>query len=239
MQMKFWKRKTREPVSPPLILSKKNGVPVYNFPIEVVDNLRYTITRIERNASLPLRLAIVSALREEGVTYLTQALAATVAHDMPLSVCVVDLNWWWPSTTILVGQDNPGLAGVFTGEATLEEIIVPTGLPNLALAPAGQLPIERRPVIARSQVLVQIMEQLSKEFDHLILDVPAVRATTDSVPLASLSDACCLVIRQGVTTAEDVRLALDEIDHLSILGVILNQVRLKTPRAILKLIPTD
>jgi Mrp family chromosome partitioning ATPase len=239
MQMKFWKRKTKEPASPSLILSKKNGVPVYNFPIEVVDNLRYTVTRIERNSSLPPRLAIVSALREEGVTYLTQALAATVAHDMPVSVCVVDLNWWWPSATMLAGQDNPGLAGVFNGEATLEEIIVPTSLPNLALVPAGQLPAERRPVIARSQVLVQIMEQLSKEFDHLILDVPAVRATTDAVPLASLGDACCLVIRQGVTTAEDVRLALDEIDHLSILGVILNQVRLKTPRAILKFIPTD
>jgi Mrp family chromosome partitioning ATPase len=109
----------------------------------------------------------------------------------------------------------------------------------MALVPAGELPIERRPVIARSQVLLQIMEQLSKEFDHLILDVPAVRATTDAVPLASLGDACCLVIRQGVTNAEDVRLALDEIDHLPILGVILNQVMLKTPKAILKFIPTD
>ena len=237
--MKFWKRKTKEPGSPSLVLPQKNGEPVHNYPGAVVDNLRYTITHIERNSPLPSRLAVVSALREEGVTYLTQALAATLAHDMPVSVCVVDLNWWWPSTTMLAGQDNPGLAGVFTGEATVEEIIVPTGWPNMALVPAGELPIERRPVIARSQVLLQIMEQLSKEFDHLILDVPAVRATTDAVPLASLGDACCLVIRQGVTNAEDVRLALDEIDHLPILGVILNQVMLKTPKAILKFIPTD
>ena len=239
MQMKFWKRKTREPVSPPLILSKKNGVPVYNFPIEVVDNLRYTITRIERNSSLPSRLAIVSALREEGVTYLSLALAATMAHDMSVRACVLDLNWWWPSTTILAGKDNPGLAGVFTGEAALEEIIAPTGWPNMDLIPAGQLPIERRPVIARSQLLVQIIEELSKKYDHLILDVPAIRATTDAVPLASLGDACCLIIRQGVTTVEDVRLTLDEIDHLPILGVILNRVRLKTPRVILKFIPTN
>jgi Mrp family chromosome partitioning ATPase len=88
-------------------------------------------------------------------------------------------------------------------------------------------------------VLVQIIEDLSKEFDHLILDIPAIRATNDAVPLASLGDACCLVIRQGVTTAEDVRLTLDEIDHLPILGVILNRVRLKTPRVILKFIPTN
>jgi len=237
--MKFWKRKTREPDSLPLILPQRNGEPIHNFPGAVVDNLRHTITRIERNSPLPARLAIVSALREEGVTYLTQALAATLAHDMPVSVCVVDLNWWWPSTTTLVEEDNPGLAGMFTGEATLEDIIVPTNWPNMALVPAGHLPIERRPVIARSQMLVQIIEELSKEFDHLVLDVPAVRATTDAVPLASLGEACCLVIRQGVTTVEDVRLTLDEIDHLPILGVILNRVRLKTPRAILKFIPTD
>jgi len=239
MKMKFWKRKTKEPGSPSLVLPRRNGTPIHDFPGAVVDNLRYTITRIERNSPLPARLAIVSALREEGVTYLTQAFAATMAHDMPVSVCVVDLNWWWPSTTMLAGQENPGLAGVFNEKAKLEDVIISTGWSNMALVPAGQLPVDRRPVIARSQVLVQIIEDLSKEFDHLILDIPAIRATNDAVPLASLGDACCLVIRQGVTTAEDVRLTLDEIDHLPILGVILNRVRLKTPRVILKFIPTN
>ena len=58
------------------------------------------------------------------------------------------------------------------------------------------------------------------------------------MPLASLSDACCLVIRQGVTPVEDVRLALDEIEHLTILGTVLNQAHYATPAVILKFIPT-
>ncbi len=237
--MKFRTKKPKDPGPAPLVLPMGDGTPVHNFPGEVVDNLRYMVTRITRNNKLPARLAIVAALRQEGVTYLAQALATTLAHDMSVRVCVVDLNWWWPSTSMLAAQDNPGLAGVITEEATLEDVVAPTGWSNLAYVPAGAMPIEHRPVMARSQALNQILTSLSKQYDHLILDIPAIRATNDAIPLASLADGCCLIIRQGVTTIEDVRQALDEIDHIPMLGVVMNQVRLATPAPILKLIPAQ
>ena len=237
--MKFRTKKTTDPGLPPLVLPLGDGTSAYNFPGAVVDNLRYMVTRILRNGQLPARLAIVSALRQEGVTYLAHALAMTIAHDMALRVCIVDLNWWWPSTSVLAAQDNPGLAGVIAEEATLEEIIAPTGWSNLDFVPAGILQIEHRPAVARSQVLRQIIISLSKQYDHLILDIPAILATNDAIPLASLGDGCCLIIRQGATTVEDVRLALDEIDHMCMLGVVMNQVRLSTPAPILKLIPSN
>ena len=90
---------------------------------------------------------------------------------------------------------------------------------------------------ARSQALLEIMESLSHRFDHLILDVPAVLASSDSAPLISLADGCCLVIRQGVTQTEDVRSALDTISHLQIYGVILNQVKVATPNLLMRLFP--
>ena len=67
------------------------------------------------------------------------------------------------------------------------------------------------------------------------MDIPAILATNDAVPLASLGSACCLVIRQGVTWMEDVKLALDEIDHLSIMGVVMNKFKLNTPSFLVKL----
>ena len=58
-----------------------------------------------------------------------------------------------------------------------------------------------------------------------------------SIALASLADASCMVIKHGVTSIENVRLALDDVNHLRILGVLMNQVNLQTPSLLLRFIP--
>ncbi len=235
--MKITLRKQKKEPPPPLVIPAGDGTPLQKFSGEVVDNLRYMVTRILRNGQLPSRLSMVSALRGEGVTYLSQALAATIAHDMKARICVVDLNWWWPSPAIMAANDNPGLAAVIAKEAKLDDVIAPTGWSNLVFIPAGNMAIEHRPVMARSQELQDVINNLSTRFDFLILDIPAIHSTSDAIPLASLGDACCLVVRQGITTVEDVRLGLDEIDHIPMLGVVLNRVKLATPTFVTKLIP--
>ncbi len=223
---------------PSLTILDVNDAPAVSFPGEVIENLRYMITRLDQKGELPVSLSIVAALRQEGVTWLSQALAATIANDLMARLCVVELNWWWPSTSPLVPPDNPGLAAVIAREASLDDVIVSTGWPNLSLLPAGDMPRENRPVVARSLTLKDILKELSQRFDYLILDIPAILATNDAIPLAALGAACCLVIRQGVTSVEDVRLALDDIAHLKILGTVLNRVQLSTPARLVKLIST-
>ena len=46
-----------------------------------------------------------------------------------------------------------------------------------------------------------------------------------------------MVIKHGVTSIENVRLALDDVNHLRILGVLMNQVNLQTPSLLLRFIP--
>ncbi len=99
------------------------------------------------------------------------------------------------------------------------------------------MPRDDRPVVAHSRYLKGMLDELNQQFDYLILDIPAILATSDAVSLASLGSACCLVIRQGVTRVEDVRLALDEASQLTMLGVVLNQFTLKTPKQILRFMP--
>ena len=234
------RKKKQQLIEPPLplTLSSIDGTPAHVFPNAQVESLRQLLTRLDQKEQVPGRLGVVAALRQEGVTNTAMALAATLANDQLKRVCVLDLNWYWPSESPLVAPDNPGLAAVLGNEAALEDVIAPSGWSNLVLIPAGKLARPNRPVMARSQALRELLNELDQRYDHLILDIPAILATNDSVPLASLSDACCLVIRQGVTPVEDVRLALDEIEHLTILGTVLNQAHYATPAVILKLIPT-
>lgn len=220
----------------PLTILAANGESGVTYPGEVIENMRYLLTRVGNKEQLPGSVAMVSALREEGVTYLSLALGATIANDLMAKVCVVDLNWWYPSTSPLVPPSNPGLAAVIAGEADLDEVITTTSLHKLALVPAGTLPRENRPVVARSQIINELLKKLGQRFDHLILDLPAILATNDSVPLALLSDACCLVIRQRATSMDDVRATLDELVNMKILGAVLNRVRYSTPKKLIKVI---
>jgi Mrp family chromosome partitioning ATPase len=235
------------------------------FSPDVVSNLRRLTTHLAYQEHLPERIALVAALRGEGVTYTTLALATTLANDLNARVCAVELNWQSPgmqahlanpaetkprrgrffrrrktdpATTDTTGK-SPGLAGVLTGSATLEEALIPTLLPNLALLPAGELPEWQRPAIARSVELKECIGHLSRMFDHVLLDIPAVLRSSDAIALASLGSACCIVIQQGVTPINSIRLALDDVKHLPMLGVVCNQVRIHTPKWVRSLLPQD
>ena len=226
--------------TPPLPLNAADGSAWLSFPGEVVRSYRHMLARQQRAAPLPPRLALVSTLREEGVTYSALALAAVLAADTAVSVCVVELNWWWPGLLRhLPGAASPGLAAVLAEEASLDAALLPTDRPNLALLPAGELDPALRPSAARGSQLKLYIEELGRRFDHLLLDVPAVLATSDAIPLASLSSNSCLVVKQGVTSIENTKRALDDLAHLQVLGVILNQVVVKTPRLLLRYIPQE
>jgi Mrp family chromosome partitioning ATPase len=71
----------------------------------------------------------------------------------------------------------------------------------------------------------------------VILDIPALLANSDAIALASLADAGFLVVRQGITPIALIKQALDEIKHLSMLGIVMNQTYFHTPRWLYNLIP--
>lgn len=220
-----------------LDLPDQDGNILQSYSPAVVDNLRQLIIRLGINQPFPARLALTSALRGEGVSYQTVALAATIANDSDANVGIVDLNWWYPGLLAGFIDAQGGLAAVIDGTQKLDQVIIPSRWPNLSFIPAGVLKASARAKAARSQALAEIIESLSNRFHHLILDVPAVLACSDATPLISLADGCCLVIRQGITRIEDVRSALDTISHLKIYGVILNQASLDTPDILMRLFP--
>jgi Mrp family chromosome partitioning ATPase len=231
----FRKKKSEE--LPPLVLSAGDGTEWMSFPFTVVDSLRHMVAKVTRQETFPARLSLVASLRQEGVTYISRALGATMANDMELNICVIELNWWWPAQQPEAVASGPGLAAVLAGEATMEEALVSTGLPNLHLLPAGNAPSHRRAALARSTGLGTVINDLTRRFDHLLLDIPAALATNDAIPLASFGTACCLVLKQGVTPVGKARTALQDLDHIPNLGVVMNQVEIATPSFILRMVP--
>lgn len=232
--------KPAPPAEGAFVLTAQRSEAAYHVSDGLIHPIRHMVTKLNRTQKMPTNLAVVSALRQEGVSFVAQALAAVVAHDLTRRTCLVDLNWWWPSDAMReLAQHYPGLLALLHGEVSWELAVAPTNHPQLSILPAGQFPISQRPVLARSAALQAVITELGKHFDHLILDVPALLTTSDAIPLASLGNACCVVVHQGVSTRATVKHATAEIDHLPLLGVVMNHVQVATPAWLLKWIPQE
>ena len=220
---------------PRLTLRSRDGLFNEIFPYETILSMRQLYSRMESQVKVvPKRLGMTSSIRGEGVSYLTRALATTIAHDAGADVCIVETNWWSPSV------DTPeGLGAVVNGNRYLNDVIVTTNYPNLAIIPAGNLSPNERSIGARSETLKRIFRDLDDRFDHILIDIPAIHATSESIPLANLADSLCMVVRQGVTSSPRIRKSLDLLGHLDVIGVVMNQVETYTPNFLLNLFPTE
>jgi protein-tyrosine kinase len=221
-----------------LAVVSEDGVLMHRAPPPVTGAVRYFISRVllEETTGPPPRLAVTSALRREGVTFVTKSLGAVLAYDHPFQVAVVDLNWW--SSRRRKGKDKEtdeveplaGISDVVDSGAAIDDVVIRTSNPRLSFVPAGEVQVSRRPGLARSDELAETLDELEKRFDILLLDVPAIRATSDSMNLVRLSEDFVLVVRQGVTTENQVKEALNDLGRASPLGVILNKYKTSIPR---------
>jgi Mrp family chromosome partitioning ATPase len=222
----------------PLELATADGQTLCLYQPDVIDALRNMASRLTYPGKLPRALGFTSALGQEGVTFISRAWGLTIANDLQIKVCVVELNWWHPETVLASKKSSAGLAALRSG-ASLKEVMVSTNCSNLTLLPAGELSVSERPVRSRSDALISLIAELAQQFDHLVLDIPAIHATTEAPPLAALADKICLVVHQGVTPVESLRLALDGISQMPVAGVVLNRYRTSVPGWMLNLIPQD
>jgi Mrp family chromosome partitioning ATPase len=174
-------------------------------------------------------MALTSVIDGEGVTVIARSLAAVLASDLGRTVCVVDLNWWSPSDQDYSRLPGKGVVDVIDG-AHLDDVITETSITGLSFLPAGDASPARFAALARSPEMAKMLDSLSERFDHLVLDVPALRVTSDSLTLARLSDATALVVRHGATTDPQIRSALEELRSIVLVGIILNRFRTRTPR---------
>lgn len=123
------------------------------------------------------------------------------------------------------GKDGPehGLVDVLQGILPWQKTLRHTELRNLDFIPTGDpsdVPIE----ILGTLELRQLLLALSKHYDRVILDGPAVLGMADCRMLGRMVDAVVLVVRSGahqLTTLQRAKGMLEQ-SHVPIAGVVVN-----------------
>jgi len=184
------------------------------------------------NLGAPPKVIMVTSARPQEGKSTTSINTAIVLAQKGVRVLLVDADLRRPSIHKVLGMGpRSGLSNVLTGSATLEQAITTSPiLPNLAILPAGTPPPNPAELLASANMRDLIL-QLRKDYDHIVLDTPPTLSVTDAVVLSPRADATILVIRSGHTTKQALRRARDILMQVNahVAGVLLNAVDLTSP----------
>ncbi|MCM8799410.1 MAG: polysaccharide biosynthesis tyrosine autokinase [Candidatus Omnitrophica bacterium] len=177
----------------------------------------------------PLKtILLTSSLPREGKTFITINLGIVFAHtNEPMLILEADMRK--PRIAKVFGLKNEvGLSSYLAGEASLEEIIRPTGIDNLFLISSGPTPPNPTELLISTKTNA-LLETLKQKFSRVIVDSPPLLYVTDTSILANLVDGVILVIYAGRTTINYILRSRQKLNEAKarIIGVILNSVDVK------------
>ena len=174
----------------------------------------------------PLRsILVTSAGPREGKTTASVSLAAVMAQSGS-TVVIVDGDMRKPRLHKVFGLDGTlGLSSVLMGEATLDEVIQATRVPDLYLIPCGRVP-ENPAELLQSDRFRELVAELAERFGMVVFDSPPVVPVTDAAIIGAAVDGVVLVARSGATRREMIARAVDLLRgvNANLLGVVLNAI---------------
>jgi receptor protein-tyrosine kinase len=192
---------------------------------EAFRGLRSNLQYLNFNQSIKT-IAITSANMGDGKTTVSINLA-TVYAKAGNKVLLVDCDLRRPMIGRTFKCSSRGLSDVLVGKAGLQSVISKPGTDGLQVISSGLIPPNPADLLD-SETFTNLLKELKKVFDVIILDCPPVLGVADAVIIASKADAMILVTHAGKTKKHEIALAKDTLKKVGarILGFVINGARL-------------
>lgn len=185
-------------------------------------NLQFTAGPFEAKS-----LVVTSAGPGEGKSTVASNIAVALAQDGK-RVVLVDADLRRPSQHHKFGIANAkGLSNYLAlARATVDEVLQPTGVANLAVITSGPHPPNPAELLGSARVN-QLIQELGAHVDYVILDTPPVLAVADPSLLASRADGTILVADTQRTKSGAFGVMLQHLQRANarVLGVVLDKAR--------------
>ncbi len=200
-----------------------------SFAAEQFRSLRVRIDSIA--AQRPIRtIAVTSALAAEGKTTAAINLAIVTAMGVSRRVLIVDCDLRKPKVHRALGlQPKVGVAEVLADDASLDDALMKVEGLSLDALVVRRVPPNPSELLS-SVRMRDILDELARRYDRIILDTPATLSLPDAKTVTELVDGLVLVVRAGVTDQEDLLAALEILDRRRVLGLVLNEQRIDEGR---------
>lgn len=216
---------------------------------EAVRSLRASLQFLQGDQQARF-IVVTSSGPEEGKSFVAANLAAACALDGYRTVLVsADLRRPRLETMFPEAAPSDGLTGLLAqvspngptdapepsfaamadtpvdGTASATRALVTTSVPGLLLLPAGATPLNPAELL-NSRKMSQVLAEVTRHPDLVIVDTPPLSAVTDAAILAAQADGVLLVAAVGEARRDATRRSrvILEATHTRLLGVVANKV---------------
>nr|WP_294925924.1 tyrosine-protein kinase [uncultured Flavobacterium sp.] len=168
-------------------------------------------------------LMITSSISGEGKTFCSINIATVFALSEKKTV-IIGMDLRKPRLADEFNLINQyGVVNYLIKQKTLLEIVNKTQIPYLDVILSGPVPPNPSELII-SEVMGELIEELKKTYDYIILDTPPVGLVSDALELMQFSDVTLYVVRQNYSKKEMITLLNNRVKRgeLNNVSIILN-----------------
>ncbi|MGB9835398.1 MAG: GumC family protein [Candidatus Saccharicenans sp.] len=169
------------------------------------------------------KIQVTSPLQGEGKSSTISNLAVSLAQ-MGRRVLLIDADLRRPRQHRLFNVKNhDGLTNYLALDLPPDKLVKETMVPNLFLVNSGPIPPNPAELLS-TEKMSQLLEEMSRRYDFLLIDTPPVLAVTDAQVVGKMVDGLVLVVQAERTPREALRQTRELLDLLKIktLGVVVN-----------------
>ena len=177
----------------------------------------------QQNVDGAKTLMITSSVSGEGKTFCSINIATVFALSEKKTV-VIGLDLRKPKLATEFNLSNEaGIVNYLIKQKTVDEIINHTHIPFLDVILSGPVPPNPSEMIM-SDGMGELIEELKKKYDYIILDTPPVGLVSDALELAQYCDVTLYIVRQNFTKKDMITLLNNRIKRgeLNNASIILN-----------------
>ncbi|MBD3427315.1 MAG: polysaccharide biosynthesis tyrosine autokinase [Candidatus Omnitrophica bacterium] len=173
-------------------------------------------------------MIVTSSAIAEGKTFIASNLALTFARaGDPTLLIDADMQKGMLEKDYKIKTEK-GLSSFLTETASLEEVIMPTDIPNLSIIPSGPYQDNPEPLLTPDKV-EEIVRATKTKFKRIFIDVPSILGSNEILSWSDKCDGIIYIIGSGFTPLEDVLAAKNKIlgKKARIIGSVLNNVAIE------------
>ena len=168
-------------------------------------------------------IVVTSSVMAEGKSTVSGNLAYILSQD-GARVLVIDCDLRKPSIHYnFFVSNSEGLTDALIGSSDLKSVVKKVD-DSLYVITSGTIPPNPSEILG-SKSMQELLEELSINFDYIIMDTPPVLPVTDALLLAAKADATLMVVKARKTKEKMVKQTYDQLMEVraNVIGTVLNE----------------
>lgn len=185
-------------------------------------NLSFTLPEGEK---CPV-VGVTSSTRGEGKSTTAINLAYVLAENGS-KVVLIDGDMRLPSVARKMRiKSTPGLTNLLLKNDIDIEVFSTSLLENFYIIPSGAIPPNPSELLGSGRMQA-ILDELKKEFDYIVIDLPPVNIVSDALSVSNLITGMIVVVREEYTEKKELEACFRQLklSNVNILGFVMNESR--------------